>query len=164
MTDSAGWPTCGPDNGLKGSTPPGSVLIRILAMLLGIIVLCAIPKTVVHSALHFRNVSQTNVSPVRLVSFGVAVLHFTKNKKGELPGSENVQCRLADGGFRNLAGDYRLPRDNNVSARSYEVCDLHDPSKAHRVYAWSHDMDNSEHPKRHVTVLHIPPVISPETA
>jgi hypothetical protein len=36
--------------------------------------------------------------------------------------------------------------------------------KADRVYAWSHDTDDPAHPRRHVTVLHIPPVISPQTA
>lgn len=29
---------------------------------------------------------------------------------------------------------------------------------------WSHDTDDPKHPKRHVTVLHIPPAISPKTA
>jgi hypothetical protein len=33
-----------------------------------------------------------------------------------------------------------------------------------RVYAWMHDTDDPAHPKRHVTVLHIPPVVSPRTA
>jgi hypothetical protein len=27
-----------------------------------------------------------------------------------------------------------------------------------------HDTDDPAHPKRHVTVLHIPPVVSPQTA
>lgn len=33
-----------------------------------------------------------------------------------------------------------------------------------RVYAWLHHTDDPEHPKRHVTVLHIPPVTSARTA
>jgi hypothetical protein len=45
-----------------------------------------------------------------------------------------------------------------------EVFDLHDHPKTHRAYAWSHDTDNPKHPKRHVTVLHIPPAVSPQTA
>ncbi|MGI8959154.1 MAG: hypothetical protein ACR2IV_05205 [Bryobacteraceae bacterium] len=45
-----------------------------------------------------------------------------------------------------------------------EVFDLHDHPKTHRAYAWSHQTDNPDNPKRHVTVLHIPPAISPETA
>ena len=45
-----------------------------------------------------------------------------------------------------------------------EVFNIHGHPKTHRVYAWSHDTDNPEHPKRHVTVLHIPPAISPQTA
>jgi hypothetical protein len=45
-----------------------------------------------------------------------------------------------------------------------EVFDLHDHPKTHRAYAWSHDTDNPKRPKRHVTVLHIPPAVSPQTA
>jgi hypothetical protein len=44
-----------------------------------------------------------------------------------------------------------------------EVFDLRDHPSASRVYAWAHATDNTKHPKRHVTVLHIPPVVSPET-
>lgn len=36
--------------------------------------------------------------------------------------------------------------------------------KTDRVYAWMHDTDDPTKPKRHVTVLHIPPVVSPKTA
>ncbi len=42
-----------------------------------------------------------------------------------------------------------------------EVFSLKDHPTAHRVYAWSHDTDIPGNPRRHVTVLHIPPVISP---
>lgn len=45
-----------------------------------------------------------------------------------------------------------------------EVFDLHGHPKTHRVYAWSHETDDPDNPKRHVTVLHIPPVVSPLTA
>jgi hypothetical protein len=44
-----------------------------------------------------------------------------------------------------------------------EVFDLTGHPKASRVYAWAHETDNPKRPK-HVTVLHIPPVVSPETA
>ena len=43
-----------------------------------------------------------------------------------------------------------------------EVFDLTGHPKTHRAYAWSHDTEGKG--KRHVTVLHIPPAISPETA
>lgn len=36
--------------------------------------------------------------------------------------------------------------------------------KADRVCAWIHQTDDTAHPKRHVTVLHIPPVVSRQTA
>jgi hypothetical protein len=45
-----------------------------------------------------------------------------------------------------------------------EVFDLKGHPKTHRVYAWMHDTGDPAKPKRHVTVLHIPPVISPQTA
>lgn len=45
-----------------------------------------------------------------------------------------------------------------------EVFLLRGHPKTDRVYAWTHGTDDPEHPKRHVTVLHIPPVVSPQTA
>jgi hypothetical protein len=42
-----------------------------------------------------------------------------------------------------------------------EVFDLTGHPKTHRAYAWSHATDDPKNPKRHVTVLHIPPAISP---
>jgi hypothetical protein len=45
-----------------------------------------------------------------------------------------------------------------------EVFDLADHPKANRIYAWAHDTDDLKQPKRYVTVLHIPPVVSPQTA
>jgi hypothetical protein len=42
-----------------------------------------------------------------------------------------------------------------------EVFKLHGHPKAEKIYAWAHDTDNPEHPRRHVTVLHIHPVTSP---
>lgn len=45
-----------------------------------------------------------------------------------------------------------------------EVFDLTGHPKASRIYAWIHDTDDPAKPKRHVTVLHVPPVVSPLTA
>jgi hypothetical protein len=45
-----------------------------------------------------------------------------------------------------------------------EVFDLEGHPKANTAYAWSHVTDDPANPKRHVTVLHIPPAVSPETA
>ena len=45
-----------------------------------------------------------------------------------------------------------------------EVFDLTGHPKANRIYAWMHDTGDPANPKRHVTVLHIPPVVSPQTA
>jgi hypothetical protein len=45
-----------------------------------------------------------------------------------------------------------------------EVFELHGHPKATHAYAWTHDTDDQENPKRSVTVLKIPPAVSPETA
>jgi hypothetical protein len=45
-----------------------------------------------------------------------------------------------------------------------EVFDLYGHPKTNTAYAWSHATDDRANPVRHVTVLHIPPAISPETA
>ncbi len=43
-----------------------------------------------------------------------------------------------------------------------EIFELVGHPKATRLYAWSHDIDGPK--KRHVTVLHLAPIDSPETA
>jgi hypothetical protein len=45
-----------------------------------------------------------------------------------------------------------------------EVFQLTGHPRTDKAYAWIHDTDDPAHPKRHVTVLHIPPVVSPQTA
>jgi hypothetical protein len=55
-------------------------------------------------------------------------------------------------------------KGDTVWEGNVEVFDLHKHPKTHRAYAWTHDTDDPKHPHRHVTVLHIPPVVSPETA
>ena len=45
-----------------------------------------------------------------------------------------------------------------------EVFELEGHPTAHRAYAWSHDTDDPENPRRHVTVLHAHPVKSARDA
>lgn len=45
-----------------------------------------------------------------------------------------------------------------------EVFDLKGHPNAERVYAWSHDTDDPDHPRRHVTVLHLHPIQSAQDA
>ena len=45
-----------------------------------------------------------------------------------------------------------------------EVFEIKGHPNASKAYAWAHDTDDPLRPKRQVTVLHIPPVVSPETA
>lgn len=53
-------------------------------------------------------------------------------------------------------------QDQVVWEGEVEVFDLADT--AQRVYAWAHDTDRQDEPKRTVTILHVPPVTSPELA
>ena len=41
-----------------------------------------------------------------------------------------------------------------------EVFDIEHP-KTSRVYAWSHETDDPENPRQHITVLQIPPATTP---
>ena len=45
-----------------------------------------------------------------------------------------------------------------------EVFDLADHPKASRVFAWSHETNDPENPRQHITVLQIPPAITPQRA
>jgi hypothetical protein len=45
-----------------------------------------------------------------------------------------------------------------------EVFELHGHPKATHAYAWTHETDDPKQPRRSVTVLKIPPAVSPETA
>lgn len=45
-----------------------------------------------------------------------------------------------------------------------EVFDLPELPEPNRIYAWAHDTDNVDQPRRTVTVLHVAPVLSPELA
>jgi hypothetical protein len=45
-----------------------------------------------------------------------------------------------------------------------EVFDVPELPEANRIYAWAHDTDNVDQPRRTVTVLHVAPVLSPELA
>jgi hypothetical protein len=45
-----------------------------------------------------------------------------------------------------------------------EVFELHGHPTASRLYAWSHQTDNQDNPRRHVTVLHGHPITSPVLA
>ena len=45
-----------------------------------------------------------------------------------------------------------------------EVFDLRGHPKTDTAYAWSHDTDDPANPKRHVTVLHIHPALTPLAA
>ena len=45
-----------------------------------------------------------------------------------------------------------------------EVFDLYGHPKANTAYAWAHQTDDPANPVRHVTVLKVPPAVSPITA
>jgi hypothetical protein len=54
--------------------------------------------------------------------------------------------------------------DRTVWEGIVEVFDLIGHPKTDRAYAWTHDTDDPENPKRHITVLHIHPAITPAAA
>ena len=45
-----------------------------------------------------------------------------------------------------------------------EVFELHGHPKASKAYAWAHDTDDPQKPRRHVTILHIHPITSAQAA
>ena len=53
---------------------------------------------------------------------------------------------------------------NTIWDGMVEVFELIGHPKADRIYAGIHDTDEPDKPKRHVTVLHLPPVVSAQTA
>jgi hypothetical protein len=55
-------------------------------------------------------------------------------------------------------------KDETVWEGIVEVFDLVGHPTASRVYAWAHDTDDPENPRRHVTVLHSHPIKSAQDA
>jgi hypothetical protein len=55
-------------------------------------------------------------------------------------------------------------RGQTVWSGVVEVFELKGHPNAKIAYAWEHDTDDPKHPKQQITVLHIPPVTSPERA
>jgi hypothetical protein len=53
---------------------------------------------------------------------------------------------------------------NVLNTDKQEVFELHGHARASHAYAWTHETNDPENPKRSVTVLKIPPAVSPETA
>ena len=51
-------------------------------------------------------------------------------------------------------------RGQTVWEGTVEVFELRGHPTATKVYAWSHDTGDPNKPRKHVTVLHIPPVMS----
>lgn len=51
-------------------------------------------------------------------------------------------------------------RAETVWEGKVEVFKLHGHPRAPKAYAWSHDTGDPSHPREHVTVLHVPPVLS----
>jgi len=55
-------------------------------------------------------------------------------------------------------------QDKTIWEGIVEVFEIRGHPKASRIYAWSHETDDPKNPRRHVTVLHIAPVLSAEAA
>ena len=64
---------------------------------------------------------------------------------------------------------YSIPASNRGKGETVwdgivEVFHLEGHPKANTAYAWIHDTGDPNKPTQHVTVLHVPPVVSPLTA
>jgi hypothetical protein len=59
---------------------------------------------------------------------------------------------------------HEIFRGQTVWQGQVEIFDLTGHPKAKRAYAWSHREGKDDQGERFVTVLEIPPVVSPETA
>lgn len=57
-----------------------------------------------------------------------------------------------------------IVEDKTAWEGTVEVFELHGHPKAPIVYAWAHDTDDPEKPRKHFAVLHLHPVDSPEAA
>jgi len=55
-------------------------------------------------------------------------------------------------------------RGQTVWEGDVEVFDLADHPQAKRIYAWSHETDDPANPRQHITVLQIPPAVTPQKA
>ncbi|PYU32128.1 MAG: hypothetical protein DMG28_12745 [Acidobacteria bacterium] len=62
-----------------------------------------------------------------------------------------------------ITDDSYIP-ERRFSAPEIEILEISGHPKAPRIYAWAHDTDDPKKPRRHVTVLHIAPVISAPAA
>ena len=75
----------------------------------------------------------------------------------------NVIRRLhgADATHRESVPVHEVFEGKTIWQGVVEVFNLHGHPETDTAYAWSHETDDPSDPKRHVTVLHVPPAISP---
>ena len=66
--------------------------------------------------------------------------------------------------YRETVPVHEMFRGQTVWQGEVEVFDLTGHAKAKRAYAWSHREGPNDEGERFVTVLEIPPVVSPATA
>lgn len=85
---------------------------------------------------------------------------------GRTPGGRiSIVARSGTNAFHGTLFHYfRNDNGKTICEGVVEVFTLHGHPSANTAYAWSHATDDPANPKRHVTVLHIPPAVSPLTA
>jgi len=72
---------------------------------------------------------------------------------------------LAEGSsMRAISRITGVHQDTICRLGEVKVFDLERNPKTDRMYAWAHETEDADHPRRHVTVLHIPPATSPRKA
>ena len=94
------------------------------------------------------------------------LINVVKNKQGYISGLQAAVERLHGCGavHRETVAVHEVFRGHTVWQGDVEVFELTGHPKAKRAYGWSHREGLSDKEERFVTVLEIPPVVSPITA
>jgi hypothetical protein len=93
-------------------------------------------------------------------------LNAVENKQDYLARVQMAVSQLANCGavWRETVPIHEVFQGQTVWQGEVEVFDLHGHPKAKCAYAWSHREGKNDEGERFVTVLEIPPVVSPITA
>jgi len=89
-----------------------------------------------------------------------------ENKQDYLARVQVAVSQLSNCGavWRETVPVHEIFQGQTVWQGEVEVFDLHGHPQAKRAYAWSHREGQNDQGERFVTVLEIPPVVSPITA
>ena len=94
------------------------------------------------------------------------MLNAVENKQDYIARVQVAVSQLHNCGaiWRETVPVHEVFKGQTVWQGEVEVFDLHNHPKAKRAYAWSHREGPDDKGERFVTVLEVPPVVSPVTA